>query len=65
MDVGNRRKLLEDCIATAIGIDDLHYFNVSLIKRIDTELPFSLAEIVLLRVDPQTYGIPLEYLNYS
>lgn len=33
MDVGNRRKLLEDCVSEVLGIDDSRFFSVKLTKR--------------------------------
>ena len=33
MDVGNRRKLLEDCLAEVLGIDDMFTFDLRMVKR--------------------------------
>ena len=54
-DVGNRRKLLEDCLVESLGeIDDCLFFEVYLIKRMgDPEVCLTLTE-----VNPEDYGVP-------
>lgn len=32
MDTGNRLKLIHDCLADAIGVDDSHFFGVNAVK---------------------------------
>lgn len=57
MDVGNRRKLLEDCVTTVLGtIDDKLNFRLELVKRVDDDAP--RVEIVLTEADPRDFGIP-------
>lgn len=56
MDVGNRRKLLEDCITTILGIDDNLNFRLELVKNIDAET--QRVEIELLEADPRDHGVP-------
>ena len=56
MDVGNRRKLLEDCITAILGIDDNLNFRLELVKQIDPE--FQRVEIEMYEADPREYGIP-------
>lgn len=58
MDVGNRRKLLEDCLAEATGIDDLYTFDLRLVKQVtDKESPY--VRITIEQRKPTDYGIPL------
>lgn len=59
-DVGNRRKLLEDCVAAALGVDDTTSFSLIMHKYIDDASP--RVEIVIEEADPEEYGIPLEGL---
>ena len=55
-DVGNRRKLLEDCLVEVLGdIDDCLFFEVHLIKRMGEERGVVLT---LSEVDPSEYGVP-------
>lgn len=59
MDVGNRRKLLEDCLSEAIDIDDSLYFELTLVK-----IASETEEGVRLTLEPMhedLYGIPEEY----
>jgi Holliday junction resolvase RusA-like endonuclease len=58
-DGGNRRKLIEDCLASALGIDDSLTFELTIVKRMDPEDPH--VEIFLEEVDPCAYGVPREY----
>ncbi|MBZ0138018.1 MAG: RusA family crossover junction endodeoxyribonuclease [Planctomycetes bacterium] len=44
VDVSNRVKFIEDCVCTALGIDDSHIFRVVLTKR-DAPQEFTLIEI--------------------
>ena len=46
MDVGNRRKLLEDCLAEVTGIDDMYTFDLRMTKKITAGEPFTLISIV-------------------
>lgn len=56
-DVGNRRKLIEDCLSSALGvIDDSLFFDLRLTKVMS---PDPGVEIVLQRVrDVETFGLP-------
>lgn len=54
MDVGNRRKLLEDCVADVTGIDDSRNFGVLLYKLVGD----GTVEILLERSDPEIFGVP-------
>jgi Holliday junction resolvase RusA-like endonuclease len=58
MDVGNRRKLLEDCFAESLDIDDSLFFGVELYKFVGGE---SRVELILEETDPRTFGIPSTY----
>lgn len=58
-DGGNRRKLIEDCLASALGIDDSLTFELTIVKRMAPEDPH--VEIFLEEVDPCAYGVPSEY----
>lgn len=60
MDVGNRRKLLEDCFSQSIDVDDSLNFNVELTKFVSDE---PRVELILVEEDPEFFGIPLEYLQ--
>lgn len=60
-DGGNRRKLIEDCLASALGIDDSLTFELTIIKRMDPDDP--RVEILLEEVDPCAYGVPHEYTD--
>ena len=62
MDVGNRRKLLEDCLSAAIGIDDSLFFDLFLVKTCCPDSPGGV-EIVVREESPSQYGIPSEYLD--
>ena len=63
MDVGNRRKLLEDCLAEVLGIDDMFTFDLQLVKRAcnpDANFPYERepgAHILIKRVDLGSYGL--------
>jgi len=55
-DVGNRRKLLEDCLVEVLGdIDDCLFFEVNLTKRMGDDCGVVMR---LLEVDPLQYGVP-------
>lgn len=55
LDVGNRRKLLEDCLSSVLGeIDDSLFFEVVLTKVMGPEKVI----IHLMRVDPADFGVP-------
>jgi hypothetical protein len=58
VDAGNRRKLLEDCLAEALGIDDSLFFSVHLEKRIGDPL----VGISLIEDEPRVFGVKSEWL---
>ena len=55
-DVGNRRKLIEDCIVNILGkkIDDCLFFELNLTKRMG---PNTGVKIVLREINPKEYGV--------
>ena len=57
MDVGNRRKLLEDCLAEVLGADDSLTFDLRMIKRCGT--PGLSIDITQLD-SAEEYGIPIK-----
>jgi Holliday junction resolvase RusA-like endonuclease len=59
MDVGNRRKLLEDCFSESIDVDDSLFFGVQQYKFVAQE---PRVELLLEREDPSAFGIPEEWL---
>ena len=59
VDAGNRRKLLEDCLAEALGIDDSLFFKVTLEKRVGPPL----VGIGLTERDPQSFGVTAAWLK--
>jgi len=61
MDVGNRRKLLEDCVAEAVDIDDSLSFRLELVKLVADDTP--RVEIFLEYENPVCFGVPPEYLR--
>jgi len=61
MDAGNRRKLIEDCLASTLGIDDSLSMELTLVKSMDPDRP--RVEIILQEVSPADYGIPSAYLR--
>lgn len=61
MDVGNRRKLLEDCIAELLDIDDSVSFRLELVKVVARDRP--KIEFLLEEENPVAFGIPEEYLK--
>tara|TARA_Y100001937_G_C6947226_1_gene253015 strand:+ start:98 stop:547 length:450 start_codon:yes stop_codon:yes gene_type:complete len=56
MDVGNRRKLLEDCLAEALGIDDMYTFDLRMTK-LSSLYDNPLVSISINRVDKKDYGL--------
>jgi Holliday junction resolvase RusA-like endonuclease len=60
MDLGNRRKLLEDCLSACIDIDDSLFFSVEMYKVIYGEVG---VEMVLEPEDPSLFGVPEEYFD--
>lgn len=62
LDTMNRRKLLEDCLSEAIGIDDSLFWEGGAVKLVSTDGVPSVA-LVLEEVDPETFGVPAEYLR--
>ena len=60
LDVGNRRKLLEDCLAESLGIDDSLTFRMELIKAISPKPHL----VILFEEDyPTLYGVPKDLLE--
>jgi hypothetical protein len=61
VDSLNRRKLLEDCLAVALGIDDSLNFSGEVTKHIAREE----AKVVLIleEAEPALFGIPEEFWN--
>lgn len=55
MDVGNRRKLLEDSISEAIDLDDSLFFGVEMYKILSEDDP--RIEIIVDRESPSAFGI--------
>ena len=55
LDLENRRKLLDDCIRDAIGIDDSLFLATSAEKHHDPVNPH--LEIILQEVDPSLFGM--------
>jgi Holliday junction resolvase RusA-like endonuclease len=56
MDVGNRRKLIEDCLSSALGvIDDSLFFELHLQKRM-SDRPG--VRILIQRENPADFGVP-------
>ena len=54
-DVGNRRKLIEDCLVEALGsIDDSLFFRLVLTKK---QGPKEQVTMVLRSADPKYYGV--------
>lgn len=60
MDVGNRRKLLEDCLSESIDIDDSLFFGVEQYKFVSDE---PRVEMILEETDPNEFAIPPEYFR--
>lgn len=56
MDVGNRRKLLEDCLSEVMGIDDLYTFDLRMIKKV-TDRDYPYVKITINPTPKETYGI--------
>jgi hypothetical protein len=55
MDTANYEKLISDCLAKAIGIDDSRFFSVGTHKHVAKEAPY--IEIRVKRRDTIYYGI--------
>ena len=60
MDVGNRRKLLEDAFSESIDVDDSLNFGVEQYKFVSSEEP--RVELILEKEDPHSFGIPDAWL---
>jgi len=60
MDVGNRRKLLEDCLAETLALDDSLTMELTLVKAMDPEK--QRVSLYLEEVSPADYGIPANFL---
>ena len=55
-DVGNRRKLIEDCLVEVLGeIDDCLFFKLTLTKRMGPDQGVRLS---LTPCNPSDYGVP-------
>jgi len=61
MDAGNRRKLIEDCLADSIGLDDSLSMELTIVKAMDPEQPRVV--LFLEEVNPADYGIPPQFLR--
>lgn len=59
MDVGNRRKLLEDCLAEVVGIDDMYTFDLRMTKNIVNSQELTPGvKITIKRIsDLERYGL--------
>ena len=57
MDIGNRRKLLEDCIAETLGIDDMFTFDLRMIKRVGRSTSPTKVIVNIERKDLSDYGL--------
>ena len=58
MDVGNRRKLLEDCLAEVLGIDDMVYFKLTMEKRqTPDDIPEGVSIDITQHENGERYGI--------
>ena len=55
MDVGNRRKLLEDCLSESLGIDDMYTFDLRMVKQATAEDPYLTIKIT--RTNEEDYGL--------
>lgn len=60
MDAGNRRKLIEDCLADALGLDDSLTMELTLVKAMDPANPRVV--LYLEEVNPAEFGIPAAFL---
>lgn len=61
VDVGNRRKLIEDCLVQVLGdIDDSVFFEVLLRKRMG---PVEGVWITVQEVDSRDFGVPDAYFE--
>lgn len=62
LDVMNRRKLLEDCLSEAIGIDDSLFWEGDNVKLVSQD-GGARVDMLLEEVDPTGYGVPAEYVR--
>ena len=60
MDTGNRRKLVEDCLARALTIDDSLNFAVEMTKVVSSD--WEGIRLSYEEEDPRLFGIPEEFL---
>jgi len=65
VDTTNRRKLLEDALSEAIGIDDSLFWEGSGVKLVGGDNDPPGVHMILEEVDPERYGIPPHYLRGS
>jgi hypothetical protein len=63
VDTTNRRKLLEDALSEAIGIDDSLFWEGSGVKLVGGDSDPPAVHMILEEVDPERYGIPSHYLR--
>jgi Holliday junction resolvase RusA-like endonuclease len=61
VDVGNRLKLLADCVVDLLSLDDHLTFELNSAKVMDPQNPRIV--ILLEEIDPRGYGIPEEWLD--
>lgn len=61
MDAGNRRKLIEDCLADSLGLDDSLTMELTLVKAMDPKNPRVV--LFLEEVNPADFGIPAAFLS--
>jgi len=62
-DTMNRRKLLQDALAEALGIDDTLFWEDSEMKLVGGDNDPPAVHLVLEEVSPTRYGIPPEFLR--
>lgn len=62
LDVMNRRKLLEDALSEAIGIDDSLFWDGEAVKLVGRE-GVPAVTLMLEEVDPRIFGVPDAYLR--
>jgi hypothetical protein len=59
MDLGNRLKLIHDCVATAMAVDDSHFFGIGARKLVaETYNLEPQVHIILVKLDPKLAGVP-------
>jgi hypothetical protein len=63
VDTTNRRKLLEDALAEAIGIDDSLFWEGHGVKLVGGDSAIPEVHMILEEADPERYGVPTPYLR--